>query len=193
MKNELSLLLIICSLGTGVHAQSVRYGFKAGGSLTRFTGSGTPLTGSSDLKPGFHGGAVANVSVNDRLAIQPEVLFSMKGQQYDLLGATVKETLNYIDVPVLLKLSTQGFFLEAGPQLGLLVSETNTGSKKVEAGYAAGLGYQLESGLNLGLRYNGGISKVYTVEYRDANNLPAGTYSPRNQAFQLYVGYLLPN
>ncbi|WP_161787220.1 hypothetical protein [Hymenobacter sp. IS2118] len=46
----------------------------------------------------------------------------------------------------------------------------------------AGLGYQLESGPMIGLRYNGGISNI--------NEGDANPNKIRNSVFQLYAGFL---
>lgn len=118
----------------------------------------------------------------------------MKGRQYKSVGTTVREKLSYVDIPVLLQLSAKGIFFEAGPQVGFLVGRSVI-ANSLDVGYVCGLGYQLASGFsfNVGLRYNGGISKVYELNTYDANNRPVATYAPRNEAFQLYVGYLFGN
>ena len=58
---------------------------------------------------GFTGGLVVLLPLNSMIAIQPEFLFTQKGSErsYSLLGETVtdKITYNYIDVPVMLRLS----------------------------------------------------------------------------------------
>jgi hypothetical protein len=51
--------------------------------------------------------------------------------------------------------------------------------RRLDLGYVAGVGYQWSSGPSLGLRYNGGLTRLY-----DYNG------SLRNSAFQLFAGYV---
>ncbi|RZK28184.1 MAG: PorT family protein, partial [Hymenobacter sp.] len=104
---------------------------------------------------------------------------------------------HYIDVPVLAHINAGGLFFELGPQIGFLASakgsqELNGMSvtddikdelKTVDFGYAAGLGYQMQHGPGIGLRYNGGFSDLN----KDNNN---SDYAVRNSAFQLYLTYM---
>jgi hypothetical protein len=120
-----------------------------------------------------------------------------------------KLRLGYLDLPLLLRLKAAGAFFEVGPQVGLLlsrdlnntsvnevtyaggtgssvttdnVSVNNTnGARKLDVGYVLGVGYHLSQGLELGLRYNGGLSK-----------LAEGDSAPKmhNSVFQFQVGYL---
>ena len=184
------------------HAQSPSFGIKAGASLTNAVGSAT--TGANyKNKFGFHGGFVANLPVSDIFSIQPELLYSMKGYKfngidpYSAVTYNFKQTLHYIDVPVLARINAGGLFFEAGPQIGYLVaakSSIDDGTvptrsysgrdnlRKVDFGYAAGLGYQLPNGPGIGLRYNGGFKNIFNT-YEGAG--------ARNSAFQLYLSYRL--
>ena len=104
----------------------------------------------------------------------------------------------YIDVPVLLKLKANGLFFEAGPQIGFLVGsklkdddesvDSKDLFKKVDFGYAAGLGYQAANGPMIGLRYNGGLSKIGKESSSNGIDIEGGKV--HNSAFQLYVGYM---
>ena len=104
-----------------------------------------------------------------------------------------KVNLTYIDVPVMLQYNADGLFFEAGPQLGFLASAkvtdgTNDQDIKslfntVDFGYAVGLGYKLETGPMVGLRYNGGITSAF-------KDVAGTTIKAHNSAFQLYVGYM---
>ena len=196
MTKALLFLLLTVGLTSAVAAQSFRLGVKAGPSLSNFTGR--DLT--SDYRLAAHAGLVADCNLNDLLSIQPELLFSMKGDENKSFNSTAHINLSYLDVPILLKVKAGSLFFEAGPQVSLRLSgkyEINNVSLKItdnyrtlDFGYAAGLGYQLASGLNAGLRYNAG--------FRDPINenpiLPGSGFSAKghNSVFQFYVGYLLP-
>jgi hypothetical protein len=204
MKRILLSGALLAATAGAAHAQSPSFGIKAGASLTNITGSYT--TGGADFKNkfGFHGGLVANLPISDIFSIQPELLYSMKGYKstgidpYYAATANVKQTLHYIDVPVLARINAGGLFFEAGPQVGYLVAAkwsldgdgnvpTRSYSgrdnlRKVDFGYAAGLGYQLPNGPGIGLRYNGGFKNIFNT-YEGAG--------ARNSAFQLYLSYKL--
>ena len=189
MKKVILSLALVAGIAATANAQA-RIGLKAGGSLTNLVGSDVS---NASNKLGFHGGLVANLAFSDVLSIQPEVLYSMKGYQ-DSGNSKNKANLNYIDVPVMLQYNADGLFFEAGPQVGFIASAKTTDGtndndikgliRSVDFGYAVGLGYKLESGPMLGLRYNGGI----TSAFKDIANT---TVKARNSAFQLYVGYML--
>jgi len=196
MKKTFLALALTLGVAGAAQAQSARFGVKAGASLTSYTGKDV----SADNKFGFNGGLVANFGIADIVSIQPELLYSMKGAKTEgnFFGTNVKykETLHYIDVPVLAHVNAGGLFFEAGPQIGFLVAargaadangQSGSGDikdnfKTVDFGYAAGLGYQLENGPGIGLRYNGGFTDIYK-----GNN---GDYKTRNSAFQLYLTYM---
>lgn len=189
MKKVFLSLGLLAGISATASAQAT-FGLKAGGSLTDFTGA--DVTGTSN-KFGFHGGLVANLAFGDALSVQPEVLYSMKGAASSA-NTKVKTNLNYIDIPVLLQYNADGLFFEAGPQLGILASakltdgttdiDVKSGLNTIDFGYAVGLGYKLETGPMIGLRYNGGITSLDKEE--------SGTTAAkvRNSAFQLYVGYM---
>ncbi len=208
--------LLGAGLATSAHAQSIRFGLKAGANLSNLSGD---LVNQDKYKNkfGFEGGALLNVGiVEGLLSIQPEVLFSQKGfkyadASYSVLGNTYhytgKRTYNYIDVPVLLKVKAAGLFFEAGPQYSYLLNvrdnttTTSNGSTvgnssgtqnldhvhRNEIGYAAGLGFESATGVFLDLRYNGSFTDFAKDGYQDSDLKNA-----RNSVFQASVGFLLP-
>ena len=195
MKKLILSLGLLAGVSVAAHAQSgVRFGVKAGASLTSITGEDSDGLAN---KFGFNGGVVANFSFNDMISVQPEVLYSMKGAKED--GGNGKFNLNYIDVPVLAKISTgaTGLFFELGPQVGFLASakvkDDNSSYdakeliKSVDFGYAAGIGFQAESGPMVGLRYNGGFTNIGKDNINGINTTPG---KAKNSAFQLYVGFM---
>jgi len=188
MKKLFLSLCLIVGISAAAQAQAT-IGLKAGASLTDLTGS--DVSGTS-YKFGFNGGLVANFKFSDVLSVQPEILFSMKGTQAKASSKN-KINLNYIDVPVMLQYNADGLFFEAGPQIGFLATAKSTDGtndvdiknslKSVDFGYAVGLGYKLETGPMVGLRYNGGITSAIKDVF-------GTSVSARNSAFQLYVGYM---
>jgi hypothetical protein len=207
MKKTIALLTLAVGFTSAAHAQEgIRFGVKAGLNYSSYSGSGAKYFSS---KLGGLAGVTANFGITDMFSVQPEVLYSMKGAKYEQAvgsgaGAyTVKTigTAHYIDVPVLLRASFGGPFVEVGPQANFLLAAdskddgstagfvrsdaTDTDQyNKVQFGYVLGVGYQLESGLSLGVRYNGDISKTL-----DESKFTTGYNDVRNSVFQFQVGY----
>ncbi|MGI4738452.1 MAG: porin family protein [Janthinobacterium lividum] len=198
MKRNFLLLGLALGLTGAAQAQTARFGLKAGASLTNVTKTGD---GASN-KFGFNGGILANFAVSDMFSIQPEVLYSNKGFKVKDGSNNERLALNYIDVPVLAKVATgaTGLFFELGPQVGFRTSAAykdsnnslsfNDAINSVDFGYAAGLGFQTESGAMIGLRYNGGFTNVAKKNGSLAGLTTTGDEG-KNSAFQLYIGYLL--
>jgi hypothetical protein len=98
-----------------------RVGFKAGVNNIFFLNSGKigSLLGSGDpaMAIGFHGGVIANIGINEKVAIQPEILFSQ--QKVKITDATdnLIVSSNVIEIPLALQLNfgnTTKFFINIG-------------------------------------------------------------------------------
>lgn len=197
MKKLILSLGLLAGVSVAAQAQSIKYGVKAGASLTNFTGSGS---GDSKNLFGFNGGLIANFGINDAFSIQPEILYSMKGakQSGTISGISYEDRfrIHYIDVPVLARINADGLFFELGPQIGFAVSANETleasgqsqsqdiksSINTVDFGYAAGLGYQLANGPGIGLRYNGGFTNI--------EKGGSSSNALHNSAFQLYLSFM---
>ncbi len=176
---------------------SVRYGIKAGPTFATITGDDTD---NLDAKVGVFFGGLAEIEVVDMFSIQPELLFSSQGTKYsDSDGFDGKFKLNYLNLPVMAKVYvSDGFFLEAGPQLGYLLTAKDeyespglSGEddlkdegliKDIDVGGNVGLGYQLDSGLNFGARYNFGLTNIN--DFGDSVD-----FSQKNSVISLLVGF----
>lgn len=190
-------------LAGAAQGQNIRYGLKGGVSLAQLTNFSSE---ASHSQVGATAGLMADAALSEKLSLHPEMLFSQKGQRFEGSGpggysSTETFRLNYLDVPVLLRLKFGGFFAEGGPQAGILLhakfthtessstsptltySQDNTGAtRRFDLGYVLGGGYQLKERWELGVRYNGGILGI--------NSGSSGGIQPRNSVFQFQVGYL---
>ncbi len=208
--------LLAGAVAPAAHAQSIRFGLKAGANLSNLAGD---LANQSQYNNrfGFHGGVLLNFGLaNDLVSIQPELLYSQKGfkyadQSYTVLGNTYRNTGNvrydYLDVPILVRLKVSGVFFEVGPQYSYLLNvatdrtQTYNGGvvgtagsgttnldkvNRNELGYVGGVGFQSSQGFLLGVRYNGAFTDFAKDGY--SNN---DFRNARNSAFQAYVGFLL--
>ncbi|MCB2409543.1 porin family protein [Hymenobacter lucidus] len=200
MKKTTVLLSILAAVGFSTAAQAqVRFGVKGGVSLSNYSGlTDAEKKGVENLVNG-NAGVMLNAPITDDgfFSIQPELLYSGKGGKFSDSGVEITNRMHYVDLPILAKINADGFIFEAGPQVGYLVARnyeaTSTGPvvksstlndyNRFDAGYVVGVGYELESGLGLGIRYNGGLTNVLKEV--------AGVQSKaKNSVFQFQVGYL---
>jgi long-subunit fatty acid transport protein len=198
MKNPFTILLACLLLsGVSTRAQSVRLGLKAGANYSGLTSVVSPYDADRlARKAGLLVGATASFAINQRFSVQPELLFSMQGAQAASNG-DFKYNLNYLSLPVVGRLKVGGLFLEGGPRLGFLLSAHNQhgtysrnirpGMKKLDLGYAAGLGYMLSDNLEVGFRYQGGVSRIFN--YYISEDAALADPIPRNSTLQVHVGY----
>jgi opacity protein-like surface antigen len=143
----------------------VKFGAKAGMNLANLSGD----ISDNKMKVGFNVGGLVNIPVSENLSVQPEILYSAEGTKFGG-SSTVDLNLGYVNIPVMLKYSSTGFYGEVGPQLGILASaKYKSGSSSASAkddinstnfGVAFGAGYELSSGLGFGARYSLGLSNI---------------------------------
>ena len=184
MKKIFSCATVIVLCISIVAAQETHFGLKAGVNIASVNVS---PGGDYNSKAGLHIGGLAHIHLNKNFALQPELVFSMQGGKNE---DDAKLKLNYINIPLLVQYMTEnGFRLQTGPQLGLLVSaKAENGDVEVDIkdnftstdfSWAFGAGYLFPSGFGLDARYNLGISDVW-----DANSAKM-----KNSVFQLGVFY----
>ncbi len=185
-------LLIFLFLGFAMtsNAQKFQLGAKGGVNISNYTGDDI----ESNALVGFHIGAFINLMFGDNLSLQPEVLFSTQGTKFEDAGDEQDWKVNYLNIPVMLKYRFNGgFFVEAGPQIGLKLSEDLGGEtsedliKNSDVSAAVGLGFHGKSGLGIGARYNMGLSKIADFEFEGVKP------DVKNSVIQLSIFYTLFN
>jgi hypothetical protein len=189
MKRIILAAMAVMAFGFA-NAQKTRFGVKGGLNLTTFAG-GNYWDAKSLV--GFQVGGFAEIKVIERLAIQPEVLFSTQGAKLEGNFGDFDDKLNYINVPVLAKFFiTKQFTVEAGPQLGFLVSAKREGHdakdifKSVDTGFNFGAGYNFTDNVSVNLRYTVGLSNIADYE---VDNTEQYLDSPKNSVLALTLGY----
>jgi hypothetical protein len=210
MKKTLLLSALLFILSLSVQAQYYRYGVKAGGGFSKAVGSDAPNSQINHLA-GIHGAFVFAYEFASRLSVQSELHYSRKGFTYDNFDRTTTSgtalagdlRLDYVELPLLLKLQKAALFVEAGPYMGYLVNVKNQVNlvqpqqdpplvlgredfsrdnfNSFDVGYAVGGGLMLETGFFLNVRHTGGLRPF-----------PKDDLTQRNMVWQLSIGYLLP-
>lgn len=184
----LSTMMLIGAYGF-TQAQ-ISGGIKGGLNFANQEYSSDGFSISPDSRTAFHFGAFAVINFSDNLGLQPELLYSAKGSEFDISGTSFEQKFNYLDVPILVRYSINEMIsLHAGPQISLLMSaedDEGTDISDSVTGTDFGLSFggqvDLPMGLVGGLRYNLGLSNI------DDSNSGGDV---KNRVFQIYVGYKL--
>ena len=142
-------------------------------------------------KWGLCAGGFIRFNISETFAIQPEVLYTMKGAKFEetILGETMKFEMNlsYLEIPVLLKLMipTPGGIkpnLYAGPALAIKLSSKTkleyageTEEEDIEEMKDTDFGLIIGAGVDFGkltvdLRYVLGLTTISDVEDEDVKN-----------------------
>jgi hypothetical protein len=208
---KLLLILMGTTVLLGATQAQIQLGVKGGVSSSKFVASDIP----THAYIGYHVGALANIKVNGNFSIQPEAFYSSEGFKAHAQGndnIRMKDHLGYVNVPVLARYTTNGFYVATGPQVGFLLNSngevyptslvdangnviadnshttfsSTSNHNKVVASWALGAGYQTPFKLGFDVRYNLGLSKIYSA----GADVPTNT-SVRNNVAQAGVFYIL--
>lgn len=167
MKKMILTLLTVTSLTTAMQAQ-VTFGANAGINYTNLTGDDAD---GSDAKLGFYAGLHANIGLAKNLKLIPALRVSTEGAQADLVDATAKLNMMYINIPVMFNYSLKNrIFFEAGPQVGVLASaklkidsdseDAKDSFESLNYGIALGGGYMITKNFGANVRYNLGLADI---------------------------------
>jgi hypothetical protein len=170
MKKIIGLLMLL-SLFFISHAQ-ISLGLKAGlnNNLARTSDAQVTI---DPLSPGFYAGALVNDMLADHIALQVELFYSEEGSKFKQKGnpTVYTDKIGYFNIPVLFQFRTHGgFYLETGPQLGFLLSASQSvsgSSESIKSGvngtkfsWCFGLGQVIAKKVGIGIRYAVGLSDV---------------------------------
>lgn len=196
MKKLIFSFALLVLLSSTAMAQ-VKIGLKAGVML-----SGTALIepdtleNLSDTKVSYLLGGFMTIPINSKFSIQPELLYANKGSEnfYN----------HYVNLPIMLQYELiDRLSIEAGPEIGYLLASYSGSSfgntrrhdfEDFDISINVGVSYALLDRLNIGLRYNMGISDAYAPEQaRFGFGSPIGRpeYNIQNRTLQLSIGWKL--
>ena len=183
MKKLFTLLFVLSVFSIMSYAQMM-IGPKAGLNIASIGGDDADqiLEGQSlDSKTGFAGGLFFTYQFSNMFAIQPEAYYTMKGATYSESGADLTITLDYIEVPVLVKfiIPREGSAIKpsifAGPSIGFNMTakskvefdgesqendfKDDTKSTEFSLAFGGGVGFPVGNGeLGVDIRYILGMS-----------------------------------
>ncbi len=173
------------------------FGVKGGVNISTISNKGWDDNSS---KVGFYAGGYMNAPVNQVFSIQPEILYTSVGSKYSTKNTSHTRRLDYIVMPIMFQFELlPKFYVEAGPQLGFLVSnkdKTSKGNMSVtvsdsdsynpfDLNIVFGLGVKLNRGFAITGRYFTGmtdINKSGQTTFKSDNKL-------RNTGFQIGIQY----
>jgi len=137
----------------------------------------------------FHAGVYSKFQISNKIAIQPELLYSLQGFNYMKFSPIPFEVRNeYLLFPILFQYSVKPWLsIHIGPQVGYLLSYkdgsfdvTNFVRSRYDIGGVIGLGVDTPSGVGGGLRY--------TIQWTDYTD---GLAIKNMTNIQLYISYAL--
>ncbi len=211
MKNLRILLiaaLLTASNFSAIAQAKIDFGLKGGWNIASLSGVNS-VTNSTKIKSGYNFGAYALIKLT-KIGIQPEVIYSQQGELYSYAGSEYGTAINYINIPIMVKIYLiEGFNLQAGPQIGFVteavgsLKDQTTGAlitnqdvksylNTTDFSIGVGAGWDIPFGLNITARYNIGVSDINKYTGGTVpNNLstPMGTSASKNQVFQFSLGY----
>ncbi len=173
---------------TSAEAQEFSFGVKGGVNVASIGGGTYTGVGALGSRTGLHIGGLVEIPIMENISIQPELLYSMKGTNFN------DTNLDYIDLPILGKYNlpwVKGLSGELGPVIGILMSAERNGEdvkdfyKTIDAAIAIGATYKLDMGVFFSLRYNNGLIEV--DDFDDNNS--GYWWSGKNNVFQISAGY----
>ena len=171
MKKIIALVFIMVAVTT-IHAQGFHMGVKAGANLNKMDGESF----NSNFRLGYELGGFAEIDFSKSIGIQPELLFDQtnttvtnSGSQIFNVNSGDNIQLNYLSIPVLLKINTGLLTIHLGPQYSILINNHKTTLQNSQDAFKSG-NFAVIAGLQLNLQ----LLKIYaryTVGLSDINDI----------------------
>jgi len=196
-------LIFFASTGQAQETEKkTEFGLKTGLNVSFFSAS---INSEPSVKAGFHIGVYSRTAISDKMYFRPELYFSSQGQKDEWitppngpsLGSTTT-TVNYLNVPLLFETNNKVSF-QFGPQVGLLLSGREVGTinqqkvdddlkesmKAADLSLVLGLGVNASEHLNLGVRFNIGVTPIFD----EPQGAPGDFPKIQNRVLHLVAGF----
>jgi len=181
-------IVLLFAFSIATKAAGVSLGVKGGMAISSLTGDFVDeleeeIEAELDSKTSFTGGVFADLGLSEKIGLQPEILYISKGAEASEEEGKVTISVNYLEIPVLLKLkipASPGFMFQilAGPSIGMkldakgVVESEEEGTEEVDLnddiksmamGISFGAGFGIKMGgsiLTLDGRYSMDLTSV---------------------------------
>ncbi|MEQ8882669.1 MAG: porin family protein [Fulvivirga sp.] len=206
MKKSLFILMWSVAIPFVLTAQDFKYGVKAGLNINNLSVTPELDPPAPSSRIGFHLGGFTQFGVSDQLLIQPELVISTQGANDEDPDVEQNVKLTYLNLSGIAKYQIgNAISIFAGPQFGFLMDgefeevdkvdgaqeifAADAVYKSTDFSFTLGAGYTLDSGIQIDIRYNLGLS--------DNNDDPLETafydrtQEVKSRTFQISVGYIL--
>jgi hypothetical protein len=182
----------------------VLFGIKGGMNISSFSAS---INSESRAKAGLTLGIYLKKQIGPKLFFRPELYYSNQGQKDNYLfpygGPSIGSTttsMHYLNVPLLFELGNKISF-QFGGQLGILLAGTENGTvasvkvdnklndvmTKADFALVVGAGYSLNRHFNSGVRFNYGVTNIYSPD--KSSGLNVDLPKVHNRVLHFYVAY----
>ena len=196
------LTLLLCL--SGLSASTQHFGLKGGATYATLRGNDA---GNFEYRPGYTFGGMYQHHFTQQIGIQTELLYTSKGaiNEYRIASDFIKDKyrLNYLELPVMLHVTTGRVFADIGPQVSFLAkarkitdTEPDGGNSEItvktnitdnpyalDYSLVAGIGYRAINNIGIEARYAHGLKKLDD----EGNAVGSDRY---NSTFYLMVSYL---
>lgn len=179
MKKIIAIAILSIALSGVANAQRFSVGGKAGANLTKITGKAF----KEEFNLGYHLGAFAEIDLNQKWGIQPELIWNQVNAQRasgidSVLNNWQNNTgsiqLRYLTIPILLRYNVGNLVtLHLGPQFGILASKDKTLWNNSKEAFKSG-DFAMVGGVQINLkglraygRYNVGLSNINDIDNQD--------------------------
>jgi hypothetical protein len=184
-------VVLVTVLGIGANAQGFQLGVKGGANISQEQGRSF----DDGFRFGYTLGAFAQLNFTKQWGIQPELLWNEYSTRtatnadeiYTDLGTNQNISLNYLTVPVLLNFTPAKILtLQAGPQFGILINQTESIAPTVKDAFKKG-----DVSIVGGAQLNLGILKIGARYYQQLNNTDnlGSVDTWTSKGFQAYIGF----
>jgi len=205
MRKNIFFITIALTLVTysATFCQNIKFGIVAGLNISKSNLTNIPNGYNNTYNPMMTYNFNAFVSYKNSkswgLSLEPG--FIQKGEKQDGLETNYRYNLNYIHMPILFIYDINDkMYFSIGPELGYLINTklkskettidlTSSYSNRFELSGLAGINYKVSDHLDVGLRYNHGISYQSQIEWTDIQGNNIGKSNIYNQYFQLVLKY----
>lgn len=187
-------IILFLFLSMAVSLAQAQFGIMGGINIANWGGDDVDDMGETKSSlVGPHFGAFYNLKFGASMfSVQPELVFSRQGVQFENAGFEIKYATSYLNFTPLFRWnSNSGFFLGTAPQIGYLLSAEAKANDQEEDikddledydfSWAFAAGYEFKGGLGFYGRFNLGLSSI--------DNDEVDPVDIKNRVFQVGVRY----